>query len=59
MAEVQKDDLLADWGAAMEEQGAGNADDMADQWAAMIDEGEETNVLQSATDLIDKSVTVR
>ena len=31
-------DLMADWGAALEEQGAGNADEMAAQWAAMIDE---------------------
>ncbi|MCT4657306.1 MAG: flagellar motor switch protein FliM [Cohaesibacter sp.] len=29
---------MADWGAALEEQGAGNADEMAAQWAAMIDE---------------------
>nr|WP_319388511.1 flagellar motor switch protein FliM [uncultured Cohaesibacter sp.] len=31
-------DLMADWGAALEEQGAGSADEMAAQWAAMIDE---------------------
>lgn len=39
--ELEEEDLLADWGAAMEEQGAGNADDMSAQWAAMIDDGEE------------------
>lgn len=39
--ELEEEDLLADWGAAMEEQGAGNADDMSAQWAAMIDEGED------------------
>ena len=40
MAEEDDDsvDLMADWGAALEEQGAGNADEMAAQWAAMIDE---------------------
>ena len=40
MAEEEDDgmDLMADWGAALEEQGAGNADEMAAQWAAMIDE---------------------
>lgn len=39
--ELEEDDLLADWGSAMEEQGAGNAEDMSAQWAAMIDDGEE------------------
>ncbi|MBL4645567.1 MAG: flagellar motor switch protein FliM [Hyphomicrobiales bacterium] len=39
--EDSNDDLLADWGSAMEEQGAGDADDMAAQWAAMIDDGED------------------
>lgn len=39
--ELEEEDLLADWGAAMEEQGAGNADDMSAQWAAMIDDGED------------------
>ena len=41
MADDEDDDgvdLMADWGAALEEQGAGNADEMAAQWAAMIDE---------------------
>ncbi|MCV6576473.1 MAG: flagellar motor switch protein FliM [Cohaesibacter sp.] len=40
MADEEEDgvDLMADWGAALEEQGAGNADEMAAQWAAMIDE---------------------
>ncbi|PLW78840.1 flagellar motor switch protein FliM [Cohaesibacter celericrescens] len=41
MADEDEDegvDLMADWGAALEEQGAGNADEMAAQWAAMIDE---------------------
>ena len=39
MAEEEEEvDLMADWGAALEEQGAGNADEMAAQWAAMIDE---------------------
>lgn len=40
MADEEDDgvDLMADWGAALEEQGAGNADEMAAQWAAMIDE---------------------
>lgn len=37
----EEEDLLADWGSAMEEQGAGNAEDMSAQWAAMIDDGEE------------------
>lgn len=31
-------DLAAEWGAALEEQGAGDADEMAAQWAAMIDD---------------------
>lgn len=40
MEEEETEDLMADWGAAMEEQGAGSADDMAAQWAAMIDDGD-------------------
>jgi flagellar motor switch protein FliM len=34
------DDLAAEWGAALEEQGVENADAVAAQWAAMIDDGE-------------------
>lgn len=36
----EDDDLAAAWGAALEEQGAGGSDDMAAQWAAMIDDSE-------------------
>lgn len=36
----EDDDLAAAWGAALEEQGAGTSDDMAAQWAAMIDDSE-------------------
>lgn len=38
--EEEGGDLVTDWGAALEEQGAGDADEMAAQWAAMIDENE-------------------
>ena len=38
--EFEEDDLAAAWGAALEEQGAGSADDMAAHWAAMIDDTE-------------------
>ncbi len=34
------DDLAAEWGAALEEQGVENADAVAAQWAAMVDEGD-------------------
>lgn len=34
------DDLAAEWGAALEEQGVENADAVAAQWAALIDNGE-------------------
>ncbi|WP_280949696.1 flagellar motor switch protein FliM [Mongoliimonas terrestris] len=34
------DDLAAEWGAALEEQGVENADAMAAQWAAMVDDGD-------------------
>ncbi|WP_350334841.1 flagellar motor switch protein FliM [Coralliovum pocilloporae] len=36
--EFEGGDLAAEWGAALEEQGAGDADEMAAQWAAMIDD---------------------
>lgn len=38
--EEEGGDLVTDWGSALEEQGAGDADEMAAQWAAMIDENE-------------------
>ncbi|MBH0236872.1 flagellar motor switch protein FliM [Methylobrevis albus] len=34
------DDLAADWGAALEEQGVEGGEQMAAQWAAMIDDGD-------------------
>lgn len=34
------DDLAAEWGAALEEQGVENADAVAAQWAAMVEEGD-------------------
>ena len=34
------EDLAAAWGAALEEQGVSGGDDMAAQWAAMIDDSE-------------------
>ncbi len=34
------DDLAAEWGAALEEQGVENADAVAAQWAAMIDDND-------------------
>ncbi|MHC5652877.1 flagellar motor switch protein FliM [Stappia sp.] len=36
----EDDDLAAAWGAALEEQGVAAGDDMASQWAAMIDDNE-------------------
>jgi flagellar motor switch protein FliM len=36
----EMEDLAAEWGAALEEQGVENADAVAAQWAAMIDDGE-------------------
>ncbi|WP_181707499.1 flagellar motor switch protein FliM [Chthonobacter rhizosphaerae] len=36
----EMDDLAAEWGAALEEQGVENADAMAAQWAAMVDDGD-------------------
>ncbi|WP_029058851.1 flagellar motor switch protein FliM [Stappia stellulata] len=36
----EEDDLAAAWGAALEEQGVAGGDDMAAQWAAMIDDSE-------------------
>ncbi|GGE84785.1 MULTISPECIES: flagellar motor switch protein FliM [Stappia] len=41
------EDLAAAWGAALEEQGVAGGDDMAAQWAAMIDDSEPE--LESAT----------
>ncbi|WP_102866833.1 flagellar motor switch protein FliM [Pseudovibrio exalbescens] len=41
------EDLAAAWGAALQEQGAANAEDIAAQWAAMIDDSEPE--LDSAT----------
>ncbi|WP_237152564.1 flagellar motor switch protein FliM [Oryzibacter oryziterrae] len=41
------EDLAAEWGAALEEQGVENADAVAAQWAAMIDDGE--GELESST----------
>ncbi|SON56213.1 Flagellar motor switch protein FliM [Hartmannibacter diazotrophicus] len=35
------DDLAADWGAALEEQGVEGGEEMAAQWAAMIDDGDD------------------
>nr|WP_155135148.1 flagellar motor switch protein FliM [Pseudovibrio flavus] len=34
------EDLAAAWGAALQEQGAGNAEDIAAQWAAMVEDNE-------------------
>jgi flagellar motor switch protein FliM len=47
-------DLAAEWGAAMEEAGAGNQDDIAAQWAAMIDKpaAEEEGISGSGTERI-------
>ncbi|MBS1183804.1 MAG: fliM, partial [Proteobacteria bacterium] len=36
----EMDDLAAEWGAALEEQGVENADAVAAQWAAMIDDND-------------------
>jgi flagellar motor switch protein FliM len=36
----EDEDLAAAWGAALEEQGVAGGDDMAAQWAAMIDDSE-------------------
>jgi flagellar motor switch protein FliM len=36
--DLDQDDLAAEWGEALKEQGAGG-DDMAEQWAAMVDGG--------------------
>jgi flagellar motor switch protein FliM len=33
------DDRAAEWGAALEEQGVANADEMAEEWAAMLNDG--------------------
>ena len=33
------DDLAAEWGMALEEQGVGSAEAMAEEWAAMLDDG--------------------
>jgi len=38
--EDDDEDLAAAWGAALEEQGVAGGDDMAAQWAAMIDDSE-------------------
>ncbi|WP_306029848.1 flagellar motor switch protein FliM [Stappia sp. MMSF_3263] len=38
--EDEDEDLAAAWGAALEEQGVAGGDDMAAQWAAMIDDSE-------------------
>ncbi|WP_428697678.1 flagellar motor switch protein FliM [Stappia sp.] len=38
--EEEDEDLAAAWGAALEEQGVAGGDDMAAQWAAMIDDSE-------------------
>ncbi|WP_186388512.1 MULTISPECIES: flagellar motor switch protein FliM [unclassified Stappia] len=43
----EEEDLAAAWGAALEEQGVAGGDDMAAQWAAMIDDSEPE--LESAT----------
>ncbi|WP_186396861.1 flagellar motor switch protein FliM [Stappia sp. TSB10GB4] len=43
----EDEDLAAAWGAALEEQGVAGGDDMAAQWAAMIDDSEPE--LESAT----------
>lgn len=45
--EGEDEDLAAAWGAALEEQGVAGGDDMAAQWAAMIDDSEPE--LESAT----------